>query len=190
MTPLNIKYLGVHFNKLLKFNRHARILLSKARRIKFYFGKLFNSRYLPEKTKLLIYKISIRPVLLYAFSIWFSISPTVIKEFEIFERKILRLCVNKHFEGINKKFSNKYIYDLTKITPLASYAFGLMKRFVDSLHNLDNSLIQNVLNSQVGFSWLNTNYYSPLGYVEQEVACVNNVLPKFYVCKIPGAHRG
>ena len=185
-----MKYLGVNFNKLFKFNYHARICLNKARGIKMLFGRLLNSKYLSDNTKLLIYKMSIRPILLYAFSIWFTISPTVMKEFEIFERKILRLCINKHFEDTNKKFSNEYIYNHSNIKPLASYAFGLMKKFIDSLQYLDNNIIMNVINDQSGLNWLNTCYYSPLGFVEQEIACVNSLMPKFYVSKIQNSHRG
>ena len=85
-----IMYLGITFDKLFKFNNHGRMLLAKVKRVSGMFSGLINSRYLHESTKLLIYKVAIRSILVYAFPIWFTISPTVAKDLEIFERTILR----------------------------------------------------------------------------------------------------
>lgn len=186
----SLRYLGVHFNKLFKFNTHARIFLRKAYNIKGSFGKLLKSKYLPEETKLLIYKTSIRPVLLYAFPIWFSFSPTVMKDFEILERKVIRLCIDKHFEEVNKRFSDKFIYEISNIIPLASYAFSLMKIFIDKIPYHDNILIKNLIYDQNNLNWLNTIYLSPLGYSQNSVNCSNSLVPNFFVSKTLGTHRG
>lgn len=82
------------------FKKHARTTLQKANRIAGSFSYLLNNRHLSQKTKMLLYKVTIRtirPILVYGFPIWFTISPIVAKELDIFERKILRKCVNKHF---------------------------------------------------------------------------------------------
>lgn len=54
------------------------------------FSRIFVNKDHPARTKLDLHKTSIRPVLLYAFPIWFSISPVIITEMEILERIVLR----------------------------------------------------------------------------------------------------
>ena len=137
----NIKYLGVTFNKLLKFNDHGRILLAKVKRISGMFSALLNSRHLPKNTKLLIYKVAIRSVLIYAFPIWFTVSPSVAKKLEIFERSVLRKCINKNFASYTKRHSNAVIYEDSAVTPLCTYALALERKFAEKLGTHDNSYV-------------------------------------------------
>lgn len=137
----------------------------------------------------MLYKTSIRPVLVYALPIWFPISPTVMKEFEIFERKILRLCVGKNFKYHNKRFSNRYIYEASKVTPISVYAMRLIKNYANRAFMHSNLLIQECVNKESNFTWENTNYVSPLGinlYMSlEDIQC-----PEFYVSTSRGIHRG
>lgn len=187
-----IKYLGITFDKLLKFNKHARSYLSKAKRVCGMFSTLMNSNYLASRTKLLLYKVAIRSVLIYGFPIWFTISPTVAGELEVLERKILRKCVNKHFEHSTKRYSNTFIYDISGVKPLCSYALSLQKKFVERLATHDNSLMNEIYEQEKDLYWGNTMYLSP-------VAIINEVLednadayfvPDFYKKVTPGSHRG
>lgn len=180
------KYLGITFNKLLKFNDHVLINLQKANRVKGAFSKLFNSKSLPEATKLMLYKVSIRPVLLYAFPIWFTISPTLMKKMEIFERHILRKCINKNFESFHKRFSNIDIYGFSKTSSLSCYSFQLMRRFVSSLENFGGTIIPNILSIESMFNWSNINYLSCIGISSEDDQNIEN----FYVKASPGTHRG
>lgn len=54
----NIKYLGVSFNKLIKFNIHARLMTVKAQKVRSYVLATFSE----SQPKLLIYKVSIMSV--------------------------------------------------------------------------------------------------------------------------------
>lgn len=184
----SFKYLGVHFNKLLKFNKHANFNLNKANRVKGAFSMLFNNKSLSQKTKLLLYKVSIRPVLLYAFSIWFSISPTVMRKMEIFERQIVRKCIEKNFQTRNKRFSNHFIYEKASLSQLSDYALNLMKRFVERLTSFEGNVIKDILSSEVNFNWSNTNYLSAIGILREQTNDVpgNN----FFSRPTPGIHRG
>lgn len=109
-----IPYLGIHFNKLMKANNHAKTALQKSKRIASMFSGLMNNKHLPQNTKLQLYKVVIRPVLIYGFPIWFSISPTA-RDLKIFERKILRKCVGKIYENFVKRFHNLFIYKLAEV---------------------------------------------------------------------------
>lgn len=142
-----IKYLGVTFNKLFKFNQYGRNAKNKRLRIKVMFVKLFINRHLSQKAKLLIYKVCIRSAILYGFPVWFSISPTVMKELEILERSCLRLCINANYENFVKRFSNSVIYRRANVLPLASYALVLLINFISRLENHDNNLMATALYS-------------------------------------------
>ncbi|KAI8115877.1 hypothetical protein CVS40_11974 [Lucilia cuprina] len=63
------KYLGVNFDKVMKFNNNGRILLTKAKRITGMLSNLLNSSHLHQISKRLLYKDAIRSALIYAFPI-------------------------------------------------------------------------------------------------------------------------
>lgn len=188
----SLKYLGVTFDKLQKFNNHGRNLLTKAKRITGMFSRLLNSKYLPKNTKLLIYKVAIRSVLLYAFPIWFTISPTVAREMEVFERKILRKCINKNFSSYVKRYSNSTIYNDSAITPLCSYALSHQKRFVENLCSHDNVLLNEIFEYENGLDWSSSGYLSPIGILQTIIDVPSGYysLPDFYTRSTPGSHRG
>lgn len=183
----NFKYLGIHFDKLLKFNNHARYSLKKANGMKGALSCLFGNKYLPIETKLLLYKVSIRPILLYAFPIWFSISPTIMKQMEIFERGVIRKCIGKNFECRNRRFSNHYIYESSSLSPLSDYALGLMHKFIVGLELFDGNVMRDILASEDSFSWSNTNYLSAIGILWEQLDIPGR---NFYSNTTPGIHRG
>lgn len=188
----SIKYLGINFNKLLKFNPHARSMLQKANQITGMFSRLFNSKHLPEKTKLLLYKVAIRPVLMYGFPIWFTISPIVAKELEIFERKILRKCIDKHYVSRTKKYSNTYIYDMSGVQPFCKYALHHHKLFIERLATHGNSLLEDTYDLDKDLQWSGAAYISPVGIINENTDNVpdQQLLPRFYEKSTPGSHRG
>lgn len=185
------KYLGIYFNKLFKFNEHAKFVLNKVYKIKGYFGRILYHKSLPIRTKLLIYKTCLRPVLLYGFPIWFSISPTVMKKFEIFERNVLRSCIGKNFVSRFKRFSNIVIYKDSKVVPLGFYVINIINNYINRLVFHDNIIAREIIDSQRGYSWTNTPYLSPVG-LQNETIVYNmaNSLPDFFKQSFPGTHRG
>lgn len=185
-----IKYLGINFNNLMKFNSHARATLQKAKKIAASFAFLFNNKYLPQSTKLLLYKVAIRSLLLYGFPIWFSISPVVVSELEIFERKIIRKCVNKHFETPIKRFSNNIIYDAANVQPLCKYAMHHQKIFSERLQNHENSLLYDIFNAEKNLRWSDSAYFSPIAILSEITDNDSGLLPQFYTKATTGSHRG
>lgn len=187
----NIKYLGVTFNKLLKFNTHGRAVLAKVKRISGMFSKLLNSRFLPKNTKLLIYKVAIRSALMYAFPIWFTISPIVAKQMEVFERSILRKCINKNFATYTRRFSNEVVYNDSSVTPLCTYALAMQMRFAERLSTHDNSLLNDIYEYEKDIDWASSCYLSPVGILNETIEINDgDGLPNFFIRSIPGSHRG
>ena len=165
----SIKYLGINFDKLLKFNGHARNLLEKTKRIAGMFASLMNNTYLPKNTKLLLYKVAIRSVLCYGFPIWFTISPIVAKELGKFERKILRKCIGRNYENFVKRFSNTYVYENADILPFCRYAMSLQTRFVEKLADHDNTLVSQIYDDEKNNSWTGSTYISPVGIINERI---------------------
>lgn len=190
----NFKYLGVNFNNLFKFNSHVRKSIAKCQRIKGMFSGMLISKYLQFRTKRLLYKTCIRPVLMYAFPIWFSCSPTVMKEVEILERKVLRLCVDRHYECYIRKYSNYFIYQKADCTPFAKYAFSLMDKFIKRVSNHCNPVISSIYTQQKDIFWNDFGYLSPISLInEDQLVTFHNdapLLPEFYSLNYPNIHRG
>lgn len=187
-----IKYLGVNFNMLLKFNKHARSLVQKAKRLLGMFSYILNNKYLPINTKLLLYKVAIRSVLVYGFPIWFTISPTVANELEIFERKVLRKCVNKNYENLTKRFSNTHIYETAKVQPFCKYALNLQLRFVEKLETHENSLMNDIFEAEKILSWSEQDYLSPVGVLNEVLDDDPDPysVPAFFNKTVQDCHRG
>lgn len=120
---------------------------------------IYIKQQIPQNTKLLLYKVVIRSIITYGFPIWFTISPIVVNELEVFERKILRKCVNKH--------SN--IYNRTGIVPLCKYAQNLQSKIVEKLEHQKNHLMNENYHSENSISLRDTSYLSPVGIANEFV---------------------
>lgn len=105
-----------------------------------------------------MYKTLIRPIISYSFSSWFTISPTVAKELEKFERTILRFCSGKFRKPNKKWFSNHTLYNLTKVSPLMIYMVTLLKKKLQSVVHHLNPLIKDLWDVNVNDS-TNAHYY-------------------------------
>lgn len=191
ILPKNtLKYLGVNFNNLFKFNKHARITIEKSRKISNMLMFHFRHKNLSKKCKLLFYKTLVRPIMSYAFPIWFSISPTVAGELEILERKILRCCAGINFESRTKRYSNSHLHKENNTIPFLRYVLLHMQNTISRLHLVDNALIDQILNSQSESSWDNVNYLSPIGASSLVLDTSVITPPQFYLTTTPNQNRG
>ena len=157
-----IKYLGINLHHRLKMNIHARLSLNKSKAAAAQLKFLLRSRFVDKNTKLLLYKSLIRPILAYGFTSWFKISPTVAKEFQIFERYILRNCVHKYRRPGGKWYRNSIIYDESEIKPLLSYLSELAIKRIHSFRYHENPLIRNLYSENINFNLEERYYASPI----------------------------
>ena len=185
-----LKYLGINFNNLFKFNYHAKLTIEKTRKVSNMLMPFFRHRALNKKSKLLFYKTLVRPVMTYGFPIWFNISPSVAQNMEILERKLLRLCAGKNFETRTKRFSNNFIYSDTNTVPLMRYVSLLMKKTISNFEQSENDLIIHSLASPTGSSWDGVGYLSPLGILSVDLDAPVLEPLEFYNRAIPNQNRG
>lgn len=82
-----VKYLGLHLDEKLKYNNHTDKQLAKARTAFFLHKRLFYSRYLHKKIKIICYQLLIRPIITYGCPIWYNISASQMEKIRLFERR-------------------------------------------------------------------------------------------------------
>lgn len=130
-NPINptthTKYLGIQLDQRLKFNVHLKEIIKKAKAAIAALSPLL--RYenpLPQKTKLNLYKIYIRPILLYGCPIYSNISKSNINKIQIIQNKVLRLILKKgmdtRIQDLHKISNLPYIED--KIYEIANKFFN------------------------------------------------------------------
>lgn len=91
-----VKYLGVHFDYLLRMNKHHKIQLAKARKAFRANSRIFFDRNIQSKAKLICYQLLIRPIITYAAPIWWNVGPSVMESFRKFERSCIKACLGRY----------------------------------------------------------------------------------------------
>lgn len=90
-----VKYLGVTFDKTLRFNTHITNMITKAKRIGGFLSPLTGRRSLMSMdNKLLLYKSIIRPSMTYASVVWGHACFTSIHKLQVIQNKFLRHAFN------------------------------------------------------------------------------------------------
>lgn len=138
VKPTNIvKYLGVHLDSKLNFKKHIQVL-SKAYLIfrKLYPLMIKNSS-LSTYNKLLIYKMILRPIIMYASPVWCSAAPTTIRPLQIFQNKCHRLILSEKYARIRD------MHEKTGLSMIPDYIRELGEKFYRGQLN-DNILTKNI----------------------------------------------
>lgn len=72
-----VKYLGVYIDDLIRVHQHPEIQLDKAKNAFWANSKLFYSKHVPSKAKIICYSLLVRPILTYAVPIWYNQSASL-----------------------------------------------------------------------------------------------------------------
>ncbi|OXU29896.1 hypothetical protein TSAR_001059 [Trichomalopsis sarcophagae] len=87
---IDIKYLGVNLDEMLKMSQHVNGQIQKTKNIFKNLHRFFYSPYLDKKTKIIAYLRLLRPIISYACPIWWNISASYMEKLRTFERKCLK----------------------------------------------------------------------------------------------------
>lgn len=134
-----VKYLGVTLDDKLTYREHIVSIIQKGYiSLKHIYPLMINDR-LTVETKVLLYKMLIRPILTYASPAWSGAAPTNLRKLQVFENKCLRLATN----------SNRYVrlndlYNTAKIQKLTEYIQDLSQKFYSGLTHAENPLLTNI----------------------------------------------
>ncbi|KAI8119587.1 RNA-directed DNA polymerase from mobile element jockey [Lucilia cuprina] len=178
-----VKYLGIYLDKFLYFNEHINCQIIKTKNALFSYKKLFFSKIINSRVKIIMYQTLIRPILTYGCQIWYNISPSYMEKMRVFERKCLRHCTSLYRTANNnyKKYvPNKILYNKAKVSRIDNFIIHLIRDHIVSCLNChDNNLImapyhtndeyisKSLLNGYVppeAFLFLDKN-----GYIQNEI---------------------
>ena len=142
----SMKYLGVWFNEKLTFIEHIDYIIAKSQKIYFAWqGAIGGRSGLPAKMKLLIYKQVVRPIMAYAFPIWFGISSHQMERIRARERRILRSCLGIRYElcgdGVYRLPPCQQLYDQIDFKRIDAFLIDSALRFLGRAPNVGNDLI-------------------------------------------------
>lgn len=146
--------------------------MQKTKGILVKFSYLLNSKYLPSDLVL-----------------YFPNSGQVVRNSRT---QVLRKCVNKSYISQEKRYSNTYIYNTSRVVPFCKYIQSHQKKFVEKLETHENLLMNEIYQMEKHISWPESYYLSPIGILNEPATDVNNeyTLPPFYSKSAPGNHRG
>lgn len=142
-----IKYLGVIFHENFEFYRHLDHILTKVKKVFFAYQRLLRRRGgLSIRVKLLVYKQIIRPLISYAFPVWFGISSSQMERLRIWERRILAACLGLRprliADGVYRRPSCKSIYDGVDFGRVDVFLIESALSFIERAASHENRLIR------------------------------------------------
>lgn len=140
-----VKYLGIHLDYLLRMNQNTDLSLEKAKKAYNANYKLFNSKYLSKKAKVICYQLLIRPIMVYGAPIWWNISASSMEKLRKFERKCLRACLNKYRtpdSNFQHHYSNKVILNEASIPRIDCFILKLTRDYFARCKSSKNKIIR------------------------------------------------
>ena len=139
-----VKYLGVNIDQYLYFNNHITIQLDKARKAFMLLNRLFFSKHLNSRVKVICYLTLVRPILTYGGPIWYNISSSYMEKLRIFERKCLRACLGKYRTAesdYQQYISNQELYDMANIQRIDVHILHLIRDHFANASQSENNLV-------------------------------------------------
>lgn len=186
------RYLGVNIDDKLNFKQHIKIQLAKANKAFWKAKRLFYSKHLNSRVKILCYQALIRPIITYGCPIWYNISASLMEKIRVFERKCIRACLStyrsEHSE-FKKYVKNKKIYDSANIHRIDCHILKLSRNHFAQVAKIkENSLIFSCLfpNELYHKNTLKTGFIPPEAFLyldEKNYLQDQNNIPIIYHIK-------
>ncbi|CAG5073549.1 Protein of unknown function [Cotesia congregata] len=175
-----VKYLGVHFDYLIRMNKHHAIQLKKGKNAFRANSRIFYDRNIQTKAKLICYQLLVRPIISYAAPIWWNVGPSVMEKYRKFERSCLKTCLGRYRSAESnyiKRLSNKEIYDLADIPRFDNFCLTLTRNYFSTMYEIGNDTIKNLKidNNKLVNKMAGSNYSPPEIFTNLDrMGCIQN----------------
>lgn len=157
-----LKYLGLTFNFKNNFNDHIKNIKVRFNKNRWSLNHLFKTQFLNTKIKINIYKIYLRPIIVYAAPIWTNfknISSSQMESIRLIERKIIRSAGNFYrARGQYYYKNNKNLYDDTCLNRIDRYMVGLNLNFIEKCKIHYNNIINTIANRYFNQKYKSISY--------------------------------
>lgn len=131
----SIKYLGVWFSQNLTNIRHVTHIIKKVNNAYYGLRNILNRTHgLDPRIKVLCYKQLIRPIILYGFCCWSSLSSHQMERLRKLERVCLRSCTRHRQQNHFKYINNTELYNKTGVERIDRVLVKQTIKFFDKSH--------------------------------------------------------
>lgn len=162
------KYLGVIFTEKFEFYRHIDYVLEKVKRVYWMYHHLIGRKGgLTPKVRLLIYFQIIRPLISYAFPVWFGISSAQMERLRVWERRIFTACLGLRpevgLDGTLRRPSCARIYREVGAPRIDNFLVDSALKFLENASSLGNRIVDDCFSHARNLeSVLGSRYLSPI----------------------------
>lgn len=158
-----VKYLGIIISSNFKFIDHVKHVLNKVNIARALLKNAFHDKFLRTDVKLLLYKQLIRPIILYASTIWMQVSSHQMELIRKIERQILRKATGISRNPITKKYVNsKTLYENSKTNRIDRKLIENNLKFVEKIESNENHNISALV--EFSENYIENSKYKPLNY--------------------------
>lgn len=160
-----VKYLGLIISSNFKSINHINYIIEKVNSAKAQLKTIFDSKYLHNDVKLLMYKQLIRPIILYACTCWMQTSSHQIERLRVIERWFLRKITNLYKNHDSIKYVNsKILYETANIDRLDRKMIENNLNFIEKIKSRNDQFSQQICNFDQNY--IENNKYKPLNYFD------------------------
>lgn len=134
----SVKYLGITFDSKLLFAEHINKAVTRASAITAMLYPLFaRSSKLTQRTKLLLYKSIVRPIMTYGSPVWTSAAKTHQKRLQIVQNRALKTIL-----GVNRRHPTLDVHQRADIPTIAEFLVKIDSAFYQRCQNSIHPLIR------------------------------------------------
>jgi hypothetical protein len=137
----SVKYLGVFFDKKIKWRLHIETVEAKAFRIFIRLYSLFKSDRLSTNIKFTIYRALVRSVITYSCPAWEFAADTQLKKPQRLQNRVLR-TTGRFIRNATITILDSHV--ALQIPYMYDYMTKLRRRQADVIQNHENSHIRNI----------------------------------------------
>lgn len=144
-TKNTVTYLGYKLDNLVKGYAHIEDYIIKARKVLFGLSKIFHSKLISTRAKIICYMTFIRSLLIYAAPIWWNVGASHMEKLRRFERTCLRSALNINYtteSNFTRKISNKNLYNAADIPRIDNFIIKITRDYFANITKIPNKVMQ------------------------------------------------
>ncbi|XP_076224455.1 uncharacterized protein LOC143174605 [Nomia melanderi] len=137
-----VKYLGMLLDNRFLLNVHPLTQLGKAKKAFAANARIFHSRKLNTKVKIICYQALIRPIMTYGCEMWYNTGASLMERFRVFERRCLRACVGiyrSESSNFKKYIRNSIIYNRANVNRIDNFIIKLVRNYFARVSEIQNN---------------------------------------------------